>query len=133
MQAAPSDRATFIGSGTAGNLITYTTNTSLVSTPPIIAKAGGGKVYLDYIKPFQNYYSYIPYRRNSKLLKLKHEDCGYSDGRWKDDNSRWNQLRFNNEVQTGHRDDIEDGLTTLKYHKYGIESNGNIKIINVGI
>jgi DNA-directed RNA polymerase specialized sigma24 family protein len=31
------------------------------------------------------------------------------------------------------RDDIEDGLTTLKYHKYGIESNGNIKIINVGI
>jgi hypothetical protein len=91
------------------------------------------KVYLDYLKPFQNYYSYIPYRRNSKLLKLEHEDCGYSNGRWKDDNSRWNQLRFNNEVQTGHRDDIEDGLNTLKYHKYGVESNGNIRTINVGI
>jgi hypothetical protein len=91
-------------------------------------------VYLDNFKPFQNYYSYIPFRRKSKLLKLEHEDCGFKDGRWKDDNSRWNQLRFNNEVQTGYRDDIEDGLTTcLDYTLYGKTIEGNITHLNVGI
>jgi hypothetical protein len=90
-------------------------------------------VYLDYFKPFINYYSYVPFRRDSKLLKLEHVDCGFNNGRWRDDNSRWNQLRYNNEVQTGYRDDIEDGLSTLKYHKYGVESSGSIRTINVGI
>ena len=91
-------------------------------------------VYLDNFKPFQNYYSYIPFRRKSKLLKLEHEDCGFNDGRWRDDNSRWNQLRFNNEVQTGYRDDIEDGLTTcLDYTLYSKTKEGNITHLNVGI
>lgn len=90
-------------------------------------------VYLDYFKSFINHYSYIPFRRNSKLIKLKHDDCGFNDGRWKDDNSRWNQLRYNNEVQLGYHNDIDDGLSTLKYHKYGVESDNNIRTINVGI
>ena len=91
-------------------------------------------VYLDNFKPFQNYYSYIPFRRKSKLLKLEHEDCGFNDGRWRDDNSRWNQLRFNNEVQTGYRDDIDDGLTTcLDYTLYSKTKEGNITHLNVGI
>jgi hypothetical protein len=90
-------------------------------------------VYLDYFKPFVNHYSYVPFRRNSKLVKLKHDDCGFNGGRWIDDNSRWNQLRYNNEVQLGYHDDIDDGLSTLKYYKYGVETIGNIKTINVGI
>jgi hypothetical protein len=91
-------------------------------------------VYLDYFKPFINHYSYIPFRRNSKLLKLEHDDCGFNDGRWRDDNSRWNQLRYNNEVQNGHRDDIEDGLTTcLDYTLYGRNKKNNIIHLNVGI
>jgi hypothetical protein len=90
-------------------------------------------IYLDYFKPFINYYSYIPFRRDSKLLKLEHDDCGFNGGRWKDDNSRWNQLRYNNEVQLGYHNDIDDGLSTLKYHKYGVESDNNIRTINVGI
>jgi hypothetical protein len=90
-------------------------------------------VYLDNFKPFTNYYSYIPFRRNSKLLKLQHDDCGFNAGRWRDDNSRWNQLRYNNEVQIGHRDDIEDGLSTLKYHVYSKTKENNIIHLNVGI
>jgi hypothetical protein len=91
-------------------------------------------VYLDNFKPFINYYSYIPFRRDSKLLKLKHDDCGFNDGRWRDDNSRWNQLRYNNEVQNGYRDDIEDGLSTcLDYTLYGKIKENNIIHLNVGI
>lgn len=90
-------------------------------------------VYLDHFNPFQNYYSYIPFRRNSKLLKLEHEDCGFNDGRWRDDNSRWNQLRFNNEVQTGYRDAIEDGLTNLSYTLYSKTKEDNIIHLNIGI
>ncbi len=91
-------------------------------------------IYLDHFKPFVNYYSYIPFRRNSKLIKLEHKDCGFNDGRWQDDNSRWNQLRYNNEVQIGSRDRKIDGLSTLvKYKLYGKTNQNNIIHLNVGI
>ena len=91
-------------------------------------------VYLDYFKPFVNHYSYIPFRRNSKLLKLEHDDCGFNDGRWRDDNSRWNQLRYNNEVQLGHHDDMDDGLSScIDYTLYGKTINNKITHLNVGI
>ena len=91
-------------------------------------------IYIDYFKPFINYYSYIPFRRNSKLVKLEHKDCGFNNGRWQDDNSRWNQLRYNNEVQKGSRDRKIDGLTTLgKYKIHGKANQGNIIHLNVGI
>ena len=91
-------------------------------------------IYIDHFKPFVNYYSYIPFRRNSKLIKLEHKDCGFNDGRWQDDNSRWNQLRYNNEVQIGSRDKKIDGLSTLvKYKLYGKTNQNNIMHLNVGI
>ena len=91
-------------------------------------------VYLDYFKPFQNYYAYIPFRRGSKLLKLEHTDCGFNDGRWRDDNSRWNQLRYNNEVQLGHHNDIEDGLSTcIDYTIYSKTKDNKITHLNIGI
>jgi len=91
-------------------------------------------IYIDYFKPFVNYYSYIPFRRNSKLIKLEHKDCGFNNGRWQDDNSRWNQLRYNNEVQIGSRDRKIDGLsTTTKYKLYGKTNENNIIHLNVGI
>jgi hypothetical protein len=91
-------------------------------------------VYLDYLTPFQNYYAYIPFRRNSKLLKLQHADCGFNDGRWRDDNSRWNQLRYNNEVQLGHHNDINDGLSTcIDYTLYGKLRDNKITHLNIGI
>ena len=91
-------------------------------------------IYIDYFKPFVNYYSYIPFRRDSKLIKLQHKDCGFNNGRWQDDNSRWNQLRYNNEVQIGSRDRKVDGLSTLvKYKLYGKTNENNIIHLNVGI
>lgn len=91
-------------------------------------------IYIDSFKPFVNYYSYIPFRRNSKLIKLEHKDCGFNNGRWQDDNSRWNQLRYNNEVQIGSRDKKPDGLSTLvKYKLYGKTNENNIIHLNVGI
>jgi hypothetical protein len=91
-------------------------------------------VYLDYFKSFENYYSYIPFRRDSKLLKLEHDDCGFNNGRWRDDNSRWNQLRYNNEVQLGHHNDMDDGLSTcIDYTLYGKTINNKITHLNVGI
>jgi hypothetical protein len=90
-------------------------------------------VYLDYFKPFVNHYSYIPFRRSSKLLKLEHDDCGFNGGRWRDDNSRWNQLRYNNEVQLGYHNNIDDGLTTLQFKLHGKTKNDKITHLNVGI
>jgi hypothetical protein len=90
-------------------------------------------VYLDYFKPFVNHYSYIPFRRNSKLLKLKHDDCGFNAGRWRDDNSRWNQLRYNNEVQLGYHNNIEDGLSNCIYKLHSKKKDNKITHLNVGI
>jgi hypothetical protein len=91
-------------------------------------------VYLDHLKPFLNHYSHIPFRRSSKLLKLEHEDCGFNNGRWQDDNSRWNQLRYNNEVQLGYHDDIDDGLSTcVDYKVYSKTKDNKITHLNVGI
>ena len=90
-------------------------------------------VYLNYFKSFVNHYSYIPFRRNSKLLKLYHKDCGFNDGRWQDDNSRWNQLRYNNEVQFGYHDNINDGLSNCHYTLYGKTKDNKITHLNVGI
>lgn len=91
------------------------------------------KVYFDKFKTPLNYYSFIPFRRKSEILKLEHEDCGFKDGRWKDDNSRWNQLRYNNEVQEGSHDDLNDGLTTCKYNLYGCVKDKKYIHLTVGI
>jgi len=90
-------------------------------------------IYLDHFEPFVNYYSYIPFRRSSKLIKLEHDDCGFNDGRWRDDNSRWNQLRYNNEVQLGYHNDIDDGLSTLQFQLHGKTKDNKITHLNVGI
>jgi len=91
-------------------------------------------IYIDYFEPFINYYSYIPFRRNSKLVKLEHKDCGFNNGRWQDDNSRWNQLRYNNEVQLGYHDNIDDGLSTcINYTLYSKVKDNKITHLNVGI
>jgi hypothetical protein len=67
-------------------------------------------------------------------LKLEHADCGFNDGRWRDDNSRWNQLRYNNEVQLGHHNDIEDGLSTcIDYTVYSKTKDNKITHLNIGI
>jgi hypothetical protein len=52
---------------------------------------------------------------------------------WKDQNTRWNQLRFINEVSNDKSLLYNDGLSDLEFIEHGIYKEGNITTINVGI
>ena len=73
----------------------------------------------------------IPIRRPSKFLLLKHESNGFVDNKWKDDATRWNQLRFYNEVFKNKI--IDDGLSDLKFKEYGKVKVNNITEANIGL
>lgn len=90
-------------------------------------------VYLDKFTPPEDYYSYIPHRRESKIKYLPHVDNGFDNGEWKHQTTRWNQLRYNNEVQNGDHDNIEDGLSNCKYTLHGKTANDKYIHLNVGI
>jgi hypothetical protein len=75
----------------------------------------------------------IPARRKSLFKSLPHEDNGFHHNRWKDDNTRWNQLRFINEVSLNPELIINDGLSTLQFIEHGIKKEKNITHVNVGI
>ena len=70
----------------------------------------------DYIVDF------IPYRRDSKIRVEEHENNGYTEGMWKDQNTRWNQLRFENEVQEGSVDFTKD----INYRKTACQIKNQI-------
>jgi len=65
--------------------------------------------------PITKFFDYIPYRRYSKIHYLDHDNNGFEDGKWKNKSTRWNQLRYNNEVSTGYYDVKKDGLSNLTY------------------
>lgn len=90
-------------------------------------------VYIDEFTSPIDYYSYIPHRRKSLLKLLPHRGNGFLNGQWKSETTRWNQLRYNNEVQNGDRDNIEDGLSTLKFTLHGKTQEGTYTHLNVGI
>ena len=83
------------------------------------------------IEEYKNFY--IPHRRKSLFKSLKHEENGFNGNRWKDDNTRWNQLRFINEVSVNTELLENEGLSDLEYRAHGIEINGPIRILNVGM
>jgi hypothetical protein len=76
---------------------------------------------------------YTPVRRPSRFSSLKHEDNGFIGNMWKDQNTRWNQLRFINEVSNDKSLLYNDGLSDLEFIEHGIYKEGNITTINVGI
>jgi hypothetical protein len=83
------------------------------------------------IKEYKKFY--IPHRRKSLFKSLKHEENGFNGNRWKDDNTRWNQLRFINEVSVNSELLENEGLSDLEYRAHGIEINGPVRILNVGM
>jgi hypothetical protein len=75
-------------------------------------------------------YEKIPHRRESSFTLLDHEPGGYLDGRWKDQLTRYNQLRFSNEVRTGEYDIKNDGLNTLEYKIHSSTEVGrNVQLV----
>lgn len=75
----------------------------------------------------------IPHRRDSIFKLLKHEENGFFENNWKNKSTRWNQLRYNNEVLKDESLIYNDGLSTLEYYEYGRTVNDKITHINVAI
>jgi len=75
----------------------------------------------------------IPHRRKSLFKSLKHEENGFLGNKWKDEATRWNQLRFHNEVSTSEDIIYKDGLNDLLFVEHGKFKTKKITQINVGI
>jgi hypothetical protein len=75
----------------------------------------------------------IPLRRESKFRVLPHEDNGFFENNWKHQETRWNQLRFINEVSINSELLDNDGLSTLQFIEHNKVRNNNILYTNVGI
>ncbi len=75
----------------------------------------------------------IPHRRESVFSSLPHEENGFFENKWKYQATRWNQLRFHNEVYKNDELIKNDGLSTLEFIEYGLTTEKNITHINVGI
>jgi hypothetical protein len=75
----------------------------------------------------------IPHRRHSLFRSLKHEENGFSGEGWKDKSTRWNQLRFHNEVSLNPELSKDDGLSDLKFTEWGTKEENNVLHVNVGI
>jgi beta-1,4-galactosyltransferase 1 len=76
----------------------------------------------------------IPHRRKSVFRTLSHEKNGYVDNGWKNKATRWNQLRYHNEVYLN--DDLlrNDGLSDLSFMEHGVNRiNNNTTIITIGV
>ena len=74
-----------------------------------------------------------PHRRECLFKSLPHEENGFLNNRWKDDNTRWNQLRFINEVSMNDELLNNDGLSDLQFVEHGRIKDKNITHLTVGI
>jgi len=81
----------------------------------------------------ERFIDYIPYRRPSKIKHLHHENNGFVDGQWKNQATRWNQLRFNNEVKPGFTDTKVDGLSDLTFKLFSKNSQSKVIYLKVGL
>lgn len=75
----------------------------------------------------------VPFRRNCSFGVLNHEENGYFDNRWKTKMTRYNQLRYYNEVVNGSINPKNDGITTCEFKEFGYLKKDNLVQINVGI
>ena len=78
-------------------------------------------------------YSYTPHRKKGKVKKLYHPDLGFKDGVWQDSLTRWNQLRFNNEVLLSTNEQEYEGLSNLEFKLHNKEQKGELTHLKVGI
>ena len=74
-----------------------------------------------------------PYRRDCTFLLLSHDENGYINNSWKNITTRYNQLKFHNEMEQGHRNFKLDGLSNCKYKEYSNSNINNQTHIVVGI
>jgi hypothetical protein len=75
----------------------------------------------------------IPFRRESTFKLLAHEENGYVGNGWKNITTRYNQLKYHNEVAKGYKDPKFDGLSNLEYKEHTYAHTNNQTHILVGI
>jgi hypothetical protein len=75
----------------------------------------------------------VPYRRDCEFELLPHDENGYENGGWKYETTRYNQLRFHNEVLSGSVNIDNDGLNNCTYKEYGKLHVDKLIHINVEI
>lgn len=57
----------------------------------------------------------IPHRRDGTFVLLPHEENGYVGNGWKDITTRYNQLKYHNEVCKGSRNTKKDGISNCEF------------------
>jgi hypothetical protein len=75
----------------------------------------------------------IPFRRKSALYFLPHEEGGFVDNKWKDQQTRWNQLRYVNEVSKNDELVGSEGLSDLSFVQHNKIYEEKTMYVNVGI
>jgi hypothetical protein len=75
----------------------------------------------------------IPHRRISKFILLPHESNGFLGTKWKHQATRWNQLRFTNEVSLNKNLLYNDGLSDLDFVQHGLIKDNKTYQAIVGI
>jgi hypothetical protein len=75
----------------------------------------------------------VPNRRESLFEVLPHEENGFIDNKWKNKATRWNQLKYYNEVLNDSSLIKNDGLSTLEYIEHGVIVDKNVTIVNIGL
>jgi predicted glycosyltransferase involved in capsule biosynthesis len=75
----------------------------------------------------------IPFRRKSLFKSLKHEENGFHQNKWKHQATRWNQLRFINEVSYNNELLENDGLSTTEFILHDKLKRGRITHLRIGI
>lgn len=62
----------------------------------------------------------VPFRRISTFELMSHEENGFVKTGWKSEMTRYNQLKFYNEVQKGYRNTKEDGLSNCDFVEHSV-------------
>ena len=75
----------------------------------------------------------VPHRRNCVFGLSPHEENGFIGNSWKDITTRYNQLRFYNEVSKGYKNSKEDGLSNLSFKELSFTNVDNQTFITVSI
>ena len=73
----------------------------------------------------------VPWRKKSKFQLLYHDENGYDGNKWKHPETRQNQIRFNELMETGKINEHTDGLNTLKFKLVDEHKKDNVHTLKV--
>lgn len=76
---------------------------------------------------------FVPHRRDCTFGLIPHEENGYVNGSWKSMTTRYNQMKYYNELLRGSKNTREDGLNNCTFKEHSKTSVDNQTHIIVGI